>query len=310
MHMYLSASVAIALATASQSVPLFAQTAAYRSAEIIPMGASAAPRRPATVQDAPELQDAGAMSGQNTEMVARGLLTTPVTVFGQSPSGHGQVQPTYQHIASIHARLPAIMPASSAVQIPFWMQLPKAPSARRKNTACMSVPYRPAHFLRTAVESRRAAVYAPMRDAACEFSIPVTLFDALILRESQYRVSVYSPKGAFGLTQLMPGTARLMGVNRHVVADNLRGGARYLREQLDRFGHYHLALAAYNAGPGRIRDGRLPRIAETRAYVTNVLHNWSRFTNLLGQDDGIPHAPHRSAASTVQNQRTTSLIIF
>src|SRR3546814_6079813 len=85
-----------------------------------------------------------------------------------------------------------------------------------------------------------------------------------------------SPKNAFGLTQLMPGTAASLGVNRYSVEDNLRGGARYLRQQLDRFGHYHLALAAYNAGPGRVRGGLVPRIAETQAYVDNVIMNWAR----------------------------------
>src|SRR3546814_1654056 len=67
----------------------------------------------------------------------------------------------------------------------------------------------------------------------------------------------------------MPGTAAQLGVDRYHVESNLRGGAKYLRRQLDRFGHYHLALAAYNAGPGRVRNGAVPRIPETRDYVDN-----------------------------------------
>src|SRR3546814_4973266 len=99
-----------------------------------------------------------------------------------------------------------------------------------------------------------------MSNIACEHGIPVGLFDAMIIRESQYQPNIYSPKNAFGLTQLMPGTAAQLGVDRYHVESNLRGGAKYLRRQLDRFGHYHLALAAYNAGPGRVRNGAVPRI--------------------------------------------------
>jgi soluble lytic murein transglycosylase-like protein len=117
-----------------------------------------------------------------------------------------------------------------------------------------------------------------MANIACQYGIPVGLFDAMIIRESRYNAAIFSPKNAFGLTQLMPGTAAGLGVNRYDVEQNLRGGARYLREQLDRFGHYHLALAAYNAGPGRVRNGSVPRIAETQAYVSSILLNWSKLS--------------------------------
>ena len=98
--------------------------------------------------------------------------------------------------------------------------------------------------------------------------IAAGLFDAMIIRESRYNASIYSPKNAFGLTQLMPDTAAGLGVNRYDVEQNLRGGARYLRQQLDKFGQYHLALAAYNAGPGAVTKHKgIPPYRETRNYV-------------------------------------------
>ncbi|MCE3590077.1 lytic transglycosylase domain-containing protein, partial [Escherichia coli] len=114
---------------------------------------------------------------------------------------------------------------------------------------CTPVGYRPSGILSRGAEARRAAFYANMSAIACEHGIPVGLFDAVIMRESRYDPAAISPKRAYGLTQLMPGTADGLGVNRFDIIGNLRGGARYLRQQLDRFGQVHLALAAYNAGP-------------------------------------------------------------
>ena len=79
------------------------------------------------------------------------------------------------------------------------------------------------------------------------------------------------------MTQLIPGTARQLGVlNPWDPIANMRGGAKYLREHLDEFGQAHLALAAYNAGPGRVRaTGRVPRFRETIGYVQNILTMYS-----------------------------------
>jgi len=74
------------------------------------------------------------------------------------------------------------------------------------------------------------------------------------------------------LTQLMPATARELGVNPHDPVQNLVGGARYLRSQFERFGSWQLALAAYNAGPTRVaRLGRIPNIRETKNYVSKII---------------------------------------
>ncbi len=100
-----------------------------------------------------------------------------------------------------------------------------------------------------------------------------TLFRALIEAESAYRPSAMSPKGAFGLGQLMPETARALGVDRRDIAQNLDGSARYLLAQLDSFRDIDLALAAYNAGPHRVTEyGGVPPYAETRTYVARI-HN-------------------------------------
>ena len=75
--------------------------------------------------------------------------------------------------------------------------------------------------------------------------------------------------------QLMPGTAAQLGVNPYDVDQNIRGGARYLRQQIDRFGSIPLALAAYNAGPGAVlRYGGIPPYRETQNYVATILGRW------------------------------------
>ncbi|KUR75380.1 lytic transglycosylase [Novosphingobium sp. Fuku2-ISO-50] len=112
-----------------------------------------------------------------------------------------------------------------------------------------------------------------MVGAACAAGVPVNLFDALVIAESRYNPAARSPKGAVGLAQLMPESARRFGVGNVWDPDaNLRGGARLLRTLLDEFGRFDLALAAYNAGAGRVRAaGQVPRIPETLRYVSSIL---------------------------------------
>lgn len=174
------------------------------------------------------------------------------------------------------------IPSPPPITIPRWMQGGLAFTAATTSfvPGCAAADYRPSGFLSLEAEGRRFSYYGMMSAIACEYGIPTGLFDALIIRESRYQANVFSVKNAFGLTQLMPATAIGLGVDRYDVEQNLRGGARYLRQQLDRFGQVHLALAAYNAGPGRVRNGVLPRIAETQAYVNNVLLNWRRLAGL------------------------------
>lgn len=114
---------------------------------------------------------------------------------------------------------------------------------------------------------------ARVAELSVKYDISPTLLEALVWQESRWREGAVSPVGARGLTQLMPGTARELGVNPHDPSANLEGGARYLRAQLDTFGgDLEKALAAYNAGPGRVhKAGGIPRIRETQNYVAAIL---------------------------------------
>lgn len=156
--------------------------------------------------------------------------------------------------------------------------LPSHFDAPRPRDVCDYPSYAPSPRLPAAAEQRRAIWYPAMAEAACEAGLPVHLFDALIIQESRYNPVAVSPKGATGLAQLMPASARILGV-RNILdpRENMRGGARYLRALLDEFGRFDLALAAYNAGAGRVRaTGRVPRITETIHYVSNILVTMQR----------------------------------
>lgn len=109
--------------------------------------------------------------------------------------------------------------------------------------------------------------------AAREFGVDPALVRAVIHAESAFNEAAISPAGAQGLMQLMPATARELGVNNAMSAtDNIHGGVHYLAKMLRRFeGNITLATAAYNAGPGAVgRHGGIPPYAETKAYVNRV----------------------------------------
>lgn len=108
---------------------------------------------------------------------------------------------------------------------------------------------------------------------AARYDLSPSLLEALVWQESRWNPEATSPKGARGLAQLMPATARQLGVDPRDPSANLEGGARYLRQQIDAFGgDLEKALAAYNAGPGRVaRAGGVPDIPETRGYVASIM---------------------------------------
>lgn len=124
--------------------------------------------------------------------------------------------------------------------------------------------------------------------AAKEYNLDPSLIKAVIQTESSFNANAVSSAGAQGLMQLMPGTARGLGVNNSFDPEqNIFGGTAYIRQQLDRFGDIRLALAAYNTGPGRISSLNIKNANDAneyskissgvRGYVDKVLKNYRNF---------------------------------
>ncbi|MDX5384782.1 MAG: lytic transglycosylase domain-containing protein [Rhodobacterales bacterium] len=120
-----------------------------------------------------------------------------------------------------------------------------------------------------AYDGRYTGPYLAMaRDAARRHGVPEDLFLKLVQQESGFNPKARSHKGALGLAQLMPETARVLRVDPMDPYQNLDGGARYLMQQYRAFGNWRLALAAYNAGPGAVqKHGGVPPFRETQNYV-------------------------------------------
>jgi soluble lytic murein transglycosylase-like protein len=118
-----------------------------------------------------------------------------------------------------------------------------------------------------------AAWHSTIARLAERYDLSPAVIEALVWQESRWRSDAVSPKGARGLAQLMPQTARALGADPDDPAQNIAAGAQYLHSLLEGFhGNLEAALAAYNAGPARVaRAGGVPPIAETRAYVAAIL---------------------------------------
>jgi soluble lytic murein transglycosylase-like protein len=146
---------------------------------------------------------------------------------------------------------PAAEPADLA-------QGPAVPAAAMASPATSGVPQ---------------AYAAKVQELAARYALSPALIEAVVWQESRWQAAARSPAGARGLAQLMPGTAQALGVDPDDPLANLEGGARYLRYLVDHFdGDIEKALAAYNAGPGRVEQARgIPRIRETQHYVTAVM---------------------------------------
>ena len=162
--------------------------------------------------------------------------------------------------------------------------------------------------------------YAPPCNRARQPILPAIIVVAqpaivvVAAQESGYKAWARSGAGAMGMMQVMPGTARILELsNPWDALANMRAGARYLRQQLDRFGRVDLALAAYNAGPERrsLALGNIPEIPETRNYVQTITTNWVRLTK-LGAPNSIvaSRAMAANLAVRASGYREVSLITY
>jgi soluble lytic murein transglycosylase-like protein len=119
----------------------------------------------------------------------------------------------------------------------------------------------------------RSRIDTAVRDASIRFVVDARLIRSVIEQESNYQIDAVSHKGAMGLMQLMPRTARELGVVCPFdPRENILGGTRYLRRLRDRFGSWPEAVAAYHAGPRRVTSRRIPH--STRRYVHRVIGGW------------------------------------
>jgi len=125
-----------------------------------------------------------------------------------------------------------------------------------------------------------ASVRPYVQEAAAKYNVDPALIEAVIKQESAYNASAKSYVGAQGLMQLMPGTAKDLGVNNPFdPRENVMGGAKYLSQLMEMFdGNLTKVLAGYNAGPGNVQKyGGVPPFKETQDYVEKVLNNYSDF---------------------------------
>jgi hypothetical protein len=131
--------------------------------------------------------------------------------------------------------------------------------------------------------------------ASKKYDVPEELLHAVIKHESAGDQSAVSPKGARGKMQLMPDTAKELGVNPDDPVENVLGGAQYLKQQKDRFGTWDHALWAYNAGPGRVKDGIKPK--ETKTYMDRIINTLGE---MLGPSEAhaaeIPKTPQQTTS--------------
>jgi soluble lytic murein transglycosylase-like protein len=166
------------------------------------------------------------------------------------------------------------LPRASVVSIEA-VEIPPQPI-----TAPITTPTAPAPAV-AAMPSAPKTTREHLRDAAGQTGLPAEFLLSIAKIESAFQSTALSPKGAIGVMQLMPGTARALNVNPHDNRENIEGGARLLRDLLLKYEKYpdqvYRALSAYNAGSGAVQKyNGIPPYRETQAYVEKVLREFHR----------------------------------
>lgn len=211
------------------------------------------------------------------------LIAGLAVALGGTGTAYAQLQPVLEGTTTAETDPAELLPETSSgfrlLEHGIWQRTLDAtiPIPSESEGGRVPLPYHYTQGTRGGPSGFRRASYLPQVQAAeLRYALPTGLLDALVWTESRYNPVAVSKAGAAGLGQLMPGTARDLGVaNRFDPRANIDGAARYLRQMLDKFGVVHLALAAYNAGPGAVERARgIPRNRETPGYVRNVLRYW------------------------------------
>lgn len=168
-----------------------------------------------------------------------------------------------------------------AVAAMVWAGAPAAAPSGDVASVVRTDP-RTGKLVRTVVVHNPAALNAAVDRIAAQQALPPELVHSVIKAESNYNPNAVSAKGARGLMQLEPQTARRFGVDASNPVDNLRGGTKYLKYLLQLYhGDYALALAAYNAGEQSVaRYGGVPPFPETQKYVAQVTERFARTQKL------------------------------
>jgi len=144
---------------------------------------------------------------------------------------------------------------------------------------------------------------------AKKYGIPERLFLELVRAESNFNPKAVSPKGAMGLCQLMPQTAKMLGVKDPFnVDENLNAGAYYLKKLYNKYGDWKLALAAYNAGEGSVNKyGTIPPYRETRNYVKKII---TRFKAAGGELTKKKPVKKKKRTKIVMKEQGDTILIY
>lgn len=126
------------------------------------------------------------------------------------------------------------------------------------------------------VVSNQLAIKEKIVRHSLQYGVDPALSLSVVKQESNFNKSAKSARGAVGLFQLMPSTAKSLGVNPYYINENIIGGIKYLKSLQDKFGSVDLVIAAYNAGPGAVkRHNGIPPYRETRAYVKKIVTHYN-----------------------------------